>query len=91
MKKSELRNLIREEIKRVLSEKKLNPGSAGTEMIFSPLEDDMIGDWKRDSKIKKWTNAGLIGLNKLSYDSWEVWANSGDREVSKYVKDNYSW
>ena len=94
MKKSQLDKLIREEIKKTLKEgQKPGPGEGtpGSEMIFSPLEDDMIDDWRNDPQIKKWGEEGRVALQMLAYDSWEIWAVEGDKEVEDYVKKHYAW
>jgi hypothetical protein len=66
-------------------------GINGLECIFSPLEDDMVSDWNSDDTIKKWVQDERVFLQEIKYDEWAIYAKSGDKEVKKYIMDNFSW
>ncbi len=66
-------------------------GSNGSECIFSPLESDMVDDWNSDETIKKWVQEKRVFLQEIKYDEWAIYAKTGDREVKKYIINNFSW
>jgi hypothetical protein len=93
MKRSELRQIIKEEITKVLNE-----SSPSSILLDVELDNDTINDWESDPQIKKFEEEGRVGIQMLDplgsragspYDSWSVWGVEGDDEVEKYVVDNY--
>lgn len=66
-------------------------GTNGLVCIFSPLESDMVDDWNSDEIIQKWVNEERVFLQEIKYDEWSIWGKEDDREVEKYITNNYSW
>jgi hypothetical protein len=92
MKKSQLRQIIKEEISKVLKENALGPGVPGSVKIFGQLEDDAIDEWRKDPKIRQWTEQGRVSIIPIiPREQWAVWAKSGDKEVRDYVTKQYAW
>ena len=101
MKRSELRQIIKEEITKVLNESSPTPPGEdvyGSILLDVELDNDTINDWESDPQIKKFEEEGRVGIQMLDplgsragspYDSWSVWGVEGDDEVEKYVVDNY--
>ena len=63
----------------------------GVELIFSPLESDMVSEWNSDKKIMKWVAEKRLFLSELSYDQWGIYGIEGDEVVKNYIIENYAW
>jgi hypothetical protein len=66
-------------------------GINGLNLIFSPLEEDMIDAWNNDNTIKKLVLQKRIFLSTISYDKWGIWGVEGDKKVHNYIIKKYSW
>jgi hypothetical protein len=66
-------------------------GTDGLVQIFSPLEYDMVDDWNSDETIQNWVKEERVFLKDTKHDEWSIWGIKGDREVKRYINNNYSW
>tara|TARA_Y100000034_G_C6691821_1_gene304650 strand:- start:161 stop:484 length:324 start_codon:yes stop_codon:yes gene_type:complete len=103
MKKSQLKQIIKEEIKKALSEnfmggreKKQNTNFMGgvarwLDYKIGELDNNGLQMFDDDSVIQQYLDENRIAVHRLGAgDTFEVMINKGDKEVEDYVKQTYS-
>tara|TARA_Y100000385_G_C12744437_1_gene488209 strand:+ start:47 stop:361 length:315 start_codon:yes stop_codon:yes gene_type:complete len=88
MKHTELKQLIKEEIRSVLNEGKFYPSTR----IGSITNQEDIDKFDKDLFVQKMYKQERISVHELdtSYsDEWQIFIDKKDKEVVEFLKNNY--